>query len=100
MIEQERDMNSVPTVSHTRGIDLSGTLQGAGGIGRLLARTDSGLSTINSPPSTSYYHADGNGNITYLVDATQALAASYRYDPFGNINSQSGSLADAHIYRF
>jgi len=35
---QERDSNSIPTVSYTRGRDLSGRLQGAGGIGGLLAR--------------------------------------------------------------
>jgi YD repeat-containing protein len=53
-------------VSYTRGNDLSGTLQGAGGIGGLLARSEhSGLS---AQPSTAYYHADGNGNVTCLVD--------------------------------
>ncbi len=43
--------------TYTRGLDLSGTLEGAGGIGGLLARTLSGASY--------YYHADGNGNVTY-----------------------------------
>jgi RHS repeat-associated protein len=28
------------------------------------------------------------------------LLASYRYDPFGNITAQSGTLADANTYRF
>jgi hypothetical protein len=37
-------------VSYTRGRDLSGTFQGAGGIGGLLARTH--LSTLNPQPST------------------------------------------------
>ncbi|MHB8521579.1 MAG: RHS repeat-associated core domain-containing protein [Limisphaerales bacterium] len=36
---QERDGNNNPTVSYTRGNDLSGSLQGAGGIGGLLARS-------------------------------------------------------------
>src|SRR5438093_11273946 len=36
---QERDGNNLPTTTYTRGIDLSGTFQGAGGIGGLLART-------------------------------------------------------------
>jgi RHS repeat-associated protein len=48
----------------------------------------------------NYYHADGNGNITCLVDANQTLVASYRYDPFGNTLSQSGGLANANTYRF
>ena len=95
---QERDVNNTPTVSYTRGTDLSGTMEGAGGIGGLLARS-SGYSGGNW--STHYfYHADGNGNITYLVDSSQALAASYRYDPFGNTLSTSGTQASANVYRF
>ena len=37
---QERELSNNPTVSYTRGNDLSGTLEGAGGIGGLLARSD------------------------------------------------------------
>src|SRR5207247_10748457 len=37
---QTRDGNNLPTVTFTRGRDLSGSLRGAGGIGGLLARTD------------------------------------------------------------
>ena len=47
-----------------------------------------------------YYHADGNGNITYLVDSSQALAASYRYNAYGNTLSSSGTQASANVYRF
>jgi RHS repeat-associated protein len=100
LVIQERGTNNLPLVSYTRGSDLSGSLQGAGGIGGLLARTDHHLSTINSPQSTSYYHADGNGNITLLINQSQATVAKYIYDAFGNIISQSGSLADANLYRF
>lgn len=39
---QERHANNLPQVTCTRGIDLSSSLQGAGGIGGLLARTDMG----------------------------------------------------------
>ncbi len=96
---QER-LNVNPSVSYTRGNDLSGTLEGAGGIGGLLARSH-GYSAANGNFSThNYYHADGNGNITYIVNSSQALAASYRYDPFGNKISSSGTLANANVYRF
>src|SRR5438552_3528996 len=37
---QERDSGNTPTVSYTRGSDLSGSPEGAGGIGGLLARSD------------------------------------------------------------
>ena len=85
-------------MSYTRGLDLSGSLEGAGGIGGLLARS-SGYSGGNWT-SHAYYHADGNGNITCLVNGSQSVVASYRYDPFGNTLSQSGTLADANVYRF
>ena len=100
LVIQERDVNNLPTVSYTRGIDLSGSLQGAGGIAGLLARTDNHLLTINSRYPQSYYHSDGNGNVTMLINASQGIAAKYEYDPFGNITLQSGSLADANTYRF
>ncbi len=93
---QERAGN--PTVSYTRGSDLSGSLEGAGGIGGLLARSHGYASGTWS--THNYYHADGNGNITYLVNSSQTLAASYRYDPYGNLISQSGGLASANVYRF
>jgi RHS repeat-associated protein len=97
---QERDGSNNPTVSYTRGTDLSGSMEGAGGIGGLLARS-SGYSSSTGNWSTHYfYHADGNGNVTYLADATQALAASYRYDPFGSLISSSGTLAAGNVYRF
>ena len=34
------------------------------------------------------------------MDSSQALAASYRYDPFGTITASSGSQAAANVYRF
>lgn len=46
------------------------------------------------------YHADGNGNITYLVSGSQANAAAYRYDPRANTVSASGGYASLITYRF
>jgi RHS repeat-associated protein len=92
----------LPQVTYTRGNDLSGSLQGAGGIGGLLARTQN-PSTINpelSAFATAYYHADGNGNVTCLIYTSQMIAAKYLYDPYGNTLAQYGLLADANTYRF
>jgi len=94
---QTRNTNSTPTVSYTRGTDLSGSLEGAGGIGGLLAWS-SGYS--GNWTNHNYYFADGNGNITYLLNSSQTRVASYRYDPFGNTFSSSGTLASANVYRF
>ena len=95
---QERDGSNNPSVSYTRGLDLSGTMEGAGGIGGLLGRS-SGYSAGNWT-TNHYYHADGNGNIMYLVDSSQGMAATYRYDPFGNSFGSSGPLASANVYQF
>ncbi len=48
----------------------------------------------------NYYHADGGGNITMLIDASPVTVASYRYDCYGNIITMSGGLASANLYRF
>ena len=99
MVIQERDMNNLPTVTYTRGKDLSGSLQGAGGIGGLLARTSQAYQ--DAPlAGHSFYHCDGNGNVTMLIDSSQGIVAKYLYDAFGNILSKSGLLADANVYRF
>ena len=94
---QERDSNNLQVVSYTRGTDLSGSPEGAGGIGGLLARSQFGS---GSWTNHDFYFADANGNITALVNTSQSLSASYRYDPFGNIISESGIMADANVYRF
>jgi RHS repeat-associated protein len=98
LVVQEREGNNLPQVSYTRGKDLSGSREGAGGIGGLLARTD--LSTINSSLSTSYYHSDGNGNVTCLINTNSGIVARYTYDPFGNTLAASGPLAEANLYRY
>jgi RHS repeat-associated protein len=105
LVIQERHYTPQPTilgiqqvVAYTRGRDLSGSFEGAGGIGGLLAR--SALSSFNSQPSTAFYHCDGNGNITCLINASNAVVAKYLYDPYGSILARSGPLAEANVYRF
>src|SRR5882724_4135273 len=93
---QERDGSNNPLVCYARGNDLSGSIDGAGGIGGLLARS-AGYSGGNFT-THAFYHADGNGNITFLLDSAESLAARYRFDPFGNLISSSGSLAAANVY--
>jgi RHS repeat-associated protein len=128
VVIQEQNTNSTPTVQYTRGTDLSGTLQGAGGIGGLLARSDGlngmvGLpwltnywstyatSTILPFPPTlyrsmlhSFYHADGNGNVTALftpkAKGVMPSLTRYIYDPFGNLLAMSGLMAQTNLYRF
>jgi RHS repeat-associated protein len=108
LVIQERNANNLPMVTYTRDLDLSGNLEGAGlprqsaatagGIGGLLARTDQVNTT--AAYAKSFYHCDGNGNVTMLVDSHQGIAATYLYDAFGNTISKSGMLADGNVYRF
>ncbi|MGN0845531.1 MAG: RHS repeat domain-containing protein, partial [Kiritimatiellia bacterium] len=72
--------------------DLSGTLQGAGGVGGLLYLTIDG--TIYVP---CY---DANGNTTRYLDSTGNTVATYTYDAFGNTIAQTGALADTFRHRF
>ena len=78
----------------TWGTDLSGSLQGAGGVGGLLLITD------HSAPGTYYYHYDGKGNVTQVTTNTGSTAATYRYDAFGNTLQATGTYAQSNKYRF
>ena len=80
------------TIRYYWGKDLSGTLQGAGGVGGLLYLTVNG--TIYIP---CY---DNNGNITRYLDASGNTVAQYTYDAFGNLISKAGHLADFFRHRF
>ena len=89
---QERDTSNNVLVSYTRGLDLFGSLQGAGGIGGLLARTDANGST--------FYHADGAGNITAMMDGSENIVARYLYGPFGKPAGQWGTMACVNEMQF
>jgi RHS repeat-associated protein len=85
--------------SFTWGLDLSGSMQGAGGVGGLLMINDS--STISNQPSTHFTAFDGNGNVAVLANATSGTAsANYEYGPFGEVLRATGQMAKANPLRF
>jgi RHS repeat-associated protein len=88
LVVQERDGSNLPRVSYTRGPDKGG------GIGGLMARTD------NTAQTHAFYHADGNGNVTTLLNGSQSVVARYLYDPYGNTLAAAGSLAQANVYGY
>jgi len=45
-----------------------------------------------------FYHTDGLGSITHITDSSKQTIAGYTYDAFGNITSQSGSLANPYTF--
>ena len=83
---------NVTEMQYFWGPDLSGTLQGAGGVGGLLAVSHNG----------QFYFpvCDHNGNVRKYVDEMGEIVAAYEYDDFGRTISQSGPLADFFRHRF
>ena len=75
------------------GLDLSGTMAKAGGVGGLLAMASSG---------TNYFASyDGNGNITGLINGTdKSTSARYEYSPFGELIRTTGPMAKVNPFRF
>lgn len=81
------------------GLDLSGSEQGAGGVGGLLIFRDQ--STLSSQPSTNFVAYDGNGNVATFVNATNGgVTAQYEYGPFGEVLRTTGASAKANPFRF
>ena len=74
------------------GTDLSGSLQGAGGVGGLLA--------VNRDGDWYVPLYDANGNVTAYVSEGGSVVAEYEYDAFGNTISQSGAMSDDFRHRF
>jgi hypothetical protein len=73
--------------SYLWGLDLSGSLQGAGGVGGLL------VATHYSPTSHHFASYDGNGNLVGLYDSVDGtISAQYEYGPFGEPIRVSPSL--------
>ena len=77
---------------YTWGLDMSGSFQGAGGVGGLLAVVQDG--ETYSPAF------DGNGNITEYVSTDGTVAAHYEYTPFGETIVRTGQIADTFAFRF
>jgi RHS repeat-associated protein len=76
------------------GTDLSGSLQGAGGAGGLLA--------VNLGTNGIHFVADdANGNVTALLyTGNGAVYANYEYSPFGENIWASGPVAAFNPIRF
>jgi RHS repeat-associated protein len=83
---------TVDEIEYVWGLDLSGTRQGAGGVGGLLFEKRNGAIYIPC--------YDANGNITAYVDTNGTVRASYVYDAFGKTIAQSGDMADVFRFRF
>jgi RHS repeat-associated protein len=95
-VPRTRDSNLNLLRSYVWGMDLSGTFQGAGGVGGLLQ-----VSVLLPSPFTLLPSYDGNGNILSAIDASNGtVAATYEYGPFGEPLRATGPAAAANPFRF
>lgn len=86
---------------YTWGIDLSGSRQGAGGVGGLLmAEEDNDPSNAGSPIAAYYYTNDANGNVTTITDSAGVAVAQYEYDGYGNVVASVGAYATENPFRY
>ena len=94
MVERvERSNGMLEQIDYWWGKDVSGTLDGAGGIGGLLYLRKNGCDVY-----VPLY--DGHGNVVQYVNSQGAIVASYAYDAFGNTVQKSGVKADELKMRF
>jgi RHS repeat-associated protein len=80
------------------GLDVSGSLQGAGGVGGLLAIREAAGNGSSKAGQAIFPAYDGNGNIIRLTDSNGATVASYAYDGFGNRINPAASDIDSSGY--
>ena len=94
------EVSRTPTLTncHTYcwGLDVSGTLDGAGGIGGLLCAGSGGTASVSSV----FFCYDANGNVMALVSTTGAVVAEYDYGPFGEALQATGPAAAGNPWRF
>jgi len=83
--------------SYVWGLDLSGTMDGAGGVGGLLW-----LTHHTGPNAGTHFAAyDGNGNIVALSAASDgSVSARYEYGPFAEPIRLTGPAAAMNRFRF
>ena len=119
--EEAAEKNAVAT----RGTHLSSTqtitheyLTQSGKVMRETVRTDGTVTSVldfiydesgkpfalvdqlSAQPKTYYYVLNLQGDVVKLVTESGAVVASYEYDAWGNILSQSGSMADVNPLRY
>lgn len=91
------DSANVAMYSFAWGTDLSGSMQGAGGVGGLISiKVHSGANS-----GTYSYAYDGNGNVVALINAANGdVAAQYEYGPFSEVIRATGPVANVNPFRF
>jgi RHS repeat-associated protein len=84
--------NDMKLRAYLWGLDVSGSMTGAGGVGGLLA-----IIPNNGIIFQSY---DANGNVVAVASARGVKTANYEYDPFGRTLRSSGGACAENMHRF
>jgi RHS repeat-associated protein len=93
LIKEVTKVGGVPSDKfYVWGLDLSQSLQGAGGIGGLVRAVQAG--------EMRHFFYDANGNVGQVVNETGSIVARYEYDPFGNALVADGAYAQENPFRF
>ncbi|WP_411845739.1 RHS repeat-associated core domain-containing protein [Roseibacillus persicicus] len=73
---------------YTWGLDNSGSLDGAGGVGGI-------CSVVEEDDSSNplFYINDGNGSIVAIYDINNSLRSSYEYGPYGELIFSQGNYS-------
>jgi RHS repeat-associated protein len=87
-----QETSGTQTNSYVYGLDLSGSMQGAGTIGGILS------ASLND--AQAFYFYDANGNVSDLADVSGNSLAHYEWDPYGNATVSTGILASTNPFRF
>ena len=94
LIAELNGSNNTVLSTYVWGLDLSGTMQGAGGVG--------GLLMVKEGSKTYFPAYDGNGNVSALLDSADgSLDAKYEYGAFGEPLRVGGTaIAEDNPFRF
>jgi RHS repeat-associated protein len=94
----ELSASQLPLCVYVWGLDLSGSPQGAGGVGGLLERSEISTGSLTNECFVAY---DGNGSVAALLHAlSSSLTVRYEYGPFGEVLRATGPTGKANPFRF
>lgn len=98
-----------PLRTYTHGLDLSGSMEGAGGIAGLLFMTTFDPTSHDREGVVAFTY-DGNGNVIDLVNiptptevtsgTLAQVTANYKYSPFGQLIQSTGTATETNPFMF
>jgi RHS repeat-associated protein len=92
LAELDGDNNNAVKCSYMWGLDLSGSIQGAGGAGGLLTASPGGT-------NAHFVIWDANGNVNALTDSSGKISARYEYSLFGETLRATGRASGLNSVR-